>query len=213
MSASSAHDRTHVVGPDAVTVKTHARRRRYDPDRRQRIAEAATTLITRDGPFALTHRAVAAEAGVPLGSTTYHFVDLDALLSAALERITDDELTVLERWSRDWDLTRRLEDALVSLVLYYTNEERERTTVEYELHMLAYRRASMRSLGKRWEETFAAILGQVLAEHDVEVVIASFDAIMLHGLGREGLLSEEWARDYLRRVLPRSRVGCVLGTL
>lgn len=47
--------------------------RRYDPERRQRIIDAAITVVGERGIAALSHRAVAAAADVPLGSTTYHF--------------------------------------------------------------------------------------------------------------------------------------------
>lgn len=58
--------------------------RRYDPDRRQRIIDAAIRVVAGRGIAGLSHRAVAAEADVPLGSTTYHFASLDDLLIAAL---------------------------------------------------------------------------------------------------------------------------------
>ncbi len=60
--------------------------RRYDPDRRQRIIDAAIRVVGRSGIAGLSHRTVAAEAEVPLGSTTYHFTSLDELLVAALRR-------------------------------------------------------------------------------------------------------------------------------
>lgn len=177
------------------------RKRQRDPNRRQRIAEAAVSVIERDGLFALSHRAVASEAGVPLGSTTYYFDDLDALLVAALECLSDHELLVLEEWAASWDLTTQLEDALVALVLQYTNDQRDRSMLEYEVHMLAYRRASLKPPSHRWEEAFADVLSTVLPPHELPIVVASFDAIMLHGLGLDQPLSAEWAREYLRRVL------------
>ena len=60
--------------------------RRYDPERRQRIIDAAIRVAELKGIAALSHRTVAAEADVPLGSTTYHFAGLDELLVAALDR-------------------------------------------------------------------------------------------------------------------------------
>ncbi len=50
-------------------------------ERRQRILEAALRVIARDGIRAVRHRAVAAEAGVPLAATTYYFEGIDELLS------------------------------------------------------------------------------------------------------------------------------------
>ena len=60
--------------------------RRYDPERRQRIIDAAIAVVGERGIAGLSHRAVAAEADVPLGSTTYHFATLDELLVAALRQ-------------------------------------------------------------------------------------------------------------------------------
>jgi DNA-binding transcriptional regulator YbjK len=49
--------------------------------RRLQILEAALRVMARDGLRAVTHRGVAAEAGVPLSATTYYFRDLDDLLA------------------------------------------------------------------------------------------------------------------------------------
>ncbi|MAZ87427.1 MAG: TetR family transcriptional regulator [Cellvibrionaceae bacterium] len=51
--------------------------------RRQAILEAALRVIERDGVRGVKHRAVAAEAQVPLAATTYYFDDIQALLHDA----------------------------------------------------------------------------------------------------------------------------------
>src|SRR5690349_24946758 len=63
--------------------------RRYDPERRQRIIDAAIRVVGERGIAGLSHRAVAAAADVPLGSTTYHFATLDDLLVAALRQCNE----------------------------------------------------------------------------------------------------------------------------
>jgi TetR/AcrR family transcriptional regulator, regulator of biofilm formation and stress response len=55
-------------------------------DRRATILEAALRLIATDGVDAITHRRVAAAAGVPLGSTTYYFESREHLLREAFRR-------------------------------------------------------------------------------------------------------------------------------
>lgn len=52
--------------------------------RGQRLAEAALRVIGRAGIDSVTHRAVAAEAGVSLGAVTHHFPTRDAIVDAAL---------------------------------------------------------------------------------------------------------------------------------
>ncbi|MCL1048414.1 TetR family transcriptional regulator [Shewanella abyssi] len=52
--------------------------------RRVEILEATLRLIVTEGIRGVRHRAVAAEAGVPLASTTYYFKDIKDLISDAL---------------------------------------------------------------------------------------------------------------------------------
>lgn len=54
-----------------------------DPGRRDRILQAALTVIADHGVHATTHRRIAAEADVPLGSLTYYFDDLPTILREA----------------------------------------------------------------------------------------------------------------------------------
>lgn len=59
-------------------------RRRRDPEaRRREIVAAAAELIVEVGAEAITHRLVAARAGLPLGATTQYFATLDDLRTAA----------------------------------------------------------------------------------------------------------------------------------
>ncbi len=63
-----------------------SRARTPTPDR---IVEAAARLILSAGPDALTHRAIAVEAGVSLSSMTHHFATLDDIMLRAFDRIYD----------------------------------------------------------------------------------------------------------------------------
>ena len=51
--------------------------------RRLEILEGALRIMRRDGLRAVSHRSVAAEARVPLASTTYYFRDLEDLIAEA----------------------------------------------------------------------------------------------------------------------------------
>jgi len=52
--------------------------------RRRAILDATLALVGREGTAAVTHRAVAAEAGVPLAATTYYFDSKEELIRDAL---------------------------------------------------------------------------------------------------------------------------------
>lgn len=56
-------------------------------ERKQRLADAAIRVLGKHGVRALTHRAVDAEAGVPVGSAANLFATREALLEAIVERV------------------------------------------------------------------------------------------------------------------------------
>ena len=60
---------------------------RAEASRRTRDAIVAATvrIVAREGVAAVTHRRVAAEAGVALSSTTWHFAKKSDILEAALD--------------------------------------------------------------------------------------------------------------------------------
>jgi AcrR family transcriptional regulator len=59
-------------------------------DTRAKLLDAATTVIRRDGPQALTLDAVAAAAGVSKGGLLYHFASKRQLLDALVARWLDE---------------------------------------------------------------------------------------------------------------------------
>lgn len=114
--------------------------RRYDPERRSRIIDAAIRVVGERGIAGLSHRSVAAEADVPLGSTTYHFASLDELLIAALRRTNENFAAVL-RESRDLvDPDADLAAELARLLGEFFAGGRGRAELEYELYLAALRR-------------------------------------------------------------------------
>jgi TetR/AcrR family transcriptional regulator, regulator of biofilm formation and stress response len=181
---------------------TARRRRRHDPDRRERIARAAVVVLHRDGVLALNHRAVAEEADVPLGSTTYHFQGLDDLLAAALEWISDEEIRILDDWQAARDLKGNLMAALVDLLLIYCNQRRAMSILEYEVHVLAYRRPVMRELSRRWDRALNEVLSRYMSSADADLVIAMMDGVMLNNLTGDEPLAKEWAHYCLAKVVP-----------
>ncbi|WP_181782124.1 TetR/AcrR family transcriptional regulator [Pseudonocardia pini] len=60
-------------------------------NRRDTLLDAAVRVLGGGGVRALTHRAVDAEAGLPVGSTANHFSTREALLEAIVERVSAQE--------------------------------------------------------------------------------------------------------------------------
>ena len=58
--------------------------------RRSALIEAAAHLLLEQGLTAISHRAVAARAGLPLASTTYYFASADDLRDEALQHVAEE---------------------------------------------------------------------------------------------------------------------------
>ena len=78
-------------------------------DRRALLADAAIDLLAEEGMRALTHRAVDARAGLPLGTTSAYFRTRQALLTAIVKRLSDLDREDLRR--RGLDLPSRATEA------------------------------------------------------------------------------------------------------
>jgi AcrR family transcriptional regulator len=87
-------------------------------DARGQLFDAAERVLLRDGPGALTSRAVTTEAGVAKGVLHRHFADFDAFLAyLVLDRVAgvDQQATVLSEAAGTGTVADNLTDALVIL--------------------------------------------------------------------------------------------------
>ncbi|MFI6597284.1 TetR/AcrR family transcriptional regulator [Nonomuraea sp. NPDC050536] len=76
-------------------------------DRQARILEAALRLLSLQGISGVSMRAVAREAGVSLGLVNYYYEDKTSLIRAALHRIEEQDIAIVEP-----DLTLEPEERL-----------------------------------------------------------------------------------------------------
>jgi DNA-binding transcriptional regulator YbjK len=162
--------------------------------RREQILEAALRVIGRSGRESVTHRAVAEEAGVPLGSTTYYFDSRDDLLAQALEHVAEE---AVERYRglaselRAVQSPEELADGLLS-ELVAAAEDRTAYIAEYELWLEAGRRPELREAAQGWcdAEQHAVAgalesLGSSDPRTDASLVVATIDGLGERLLGRE----------------------------
>ncbi|GAA0278813.1 TetR family transcriptional regulator [Streptomyces polychromogenes] len=170
--------------------------RRYDPDRRQRIIDAAIRVVGAKGIAGLSHRSVAAEADVPLGSTTYHFKTLDELLVAALRQANEACAPALvPRAGED------LAGALARLLGELLTAGRGRAELEYELYLEALRRPALRPVAAEWCGAVVAALADHTDPLTARALVAVMDGISLQTLLTDTPYDAAYARDLLGRVL------------
>jgi DNA-binding transcriptional regulator YbjK len=156
--------------------------RRHDPHRRERIIEAAVDVISETGLAALTHRAAAARADVPLGSTTYHFTSLDELLDAAGRAVARRNVQRLNDWAHalpgEADLSRELADFIVLLA----TEHRQSSVLAYELYGGALRRPALRAASTTWDAMLTEVFESRVDTTTALALTAMFDGLLYQAL-------------------------------
>jgi DNA-binding transcriptional regulator YbjK len=176
------------------------RRGPTDPGRRDRIAAAALDIALERGVNAVSHRAVATAAGVPLGSTTYHFRDLDDLLAAAVDQAAAAWQRELDDWSSRVAAGIPLADAVCDLVLDSLRHGRARVIAEYELYLAAVHRPGLVPASRAW----AAVCTTVFARHTdprtAEALSVAMDGVILNSLATGRTPDRETVLDLLRRL-------------
>jgi TetR/AcrR family transcriptional regulator, regulator of biofilm formation and stress response len=182
--------------------------------RREQILEAALRIIGRSGRQAVTHRAVAEEAGVPLGSTTYYFDSRDDLLGQALEHVAASEV---ERYAKRGEELRtvksahELADRLID-ELVVAAQDRIAYIAEYEIWLEAGRRPELREAAQSWcdaEQRSVALALEMLGSSDpatdASLIVAAIDGLGERVLAREddpAQAAKEF-RPELRRLIER----------
>jgi len=154
-----------------------ARARRYDPERRLRIARAAMRVVGRGGVAGLSFRAVAVEADVPLGSLTYHFADKDELLQTAMTLAREQSGEMLAALLAGFAPERDLAAAMARLVEELSVHRRGQLVLDYEWIFATSGRPELAEANARWNEE-----GLALFERYAGPAQAQAASVVLHGL-------------------------------
>jgi len=179
--------------------------------RRAQLLEAALRVIARGGVSAATHRAVAAEAGVPLGATTYYFKSREDMVAQAFELVVQRDQTALAR-ARDEIVAAATDPATLARAISKTllrglGEDPEVWVGEYELFIEASRRPELKELAWAWTMAETDVLIPALerlgtrdpyraARQIVAALVGMSLEVLAHG-GREEL--PEMVEDLVRR--------------
>jgi len=196
--------------------------------RRRALLEATLRVMRRGGLRAVSHRAVAAEAGLPLAATTYYFRSLDDLITEAFLHWSEGP----RRHGRDFHeaaqavlvagderrasralVARRLAEIAARHVIRQARTLRSDRVLEFAFLHEAARMPKLRAVVRRRQvedlqflEQFHAALGsrrpQLDAYISLSVILGLERAIVLSGGGRDSLGSARAVlRGYLRTLL------------
>jgi len=175
--------------------------RRHDPDRRDRIIDAALSVIAEGGVAGTSHRRVAERAEVPLGSMTYHFSSMDELLREAFTRFA---LRVSERF------TARIEaaadrEALVAAIVHLVHDDLaagpDDLVLTLELYTLAARKPAFRQITHDWMRRSRAALERHVDARMAHELDALIEGLFIHVSLDPAPRSRAVTRDAVRRLL------------
>jgi len=157
------------------------RPRRKDPDRKERVLEAALDILAEDGVAGTTHRLVAARADVPLGSVTYHFAGLADLQAQAFARFVDVQSALFADLFAGVETREQLLEVLTDLV--QGGPARHRNAVlGFELHLAALRNPDLRALTERWTADSRAVLARFTDPDRAARLDALLEGAIMHSL-------------------------------
>lgn len=169
-------------------------------DRRVLIADAALTLLAREGARGLTHRAVDRELGLPDGSTSYYFSTRAALLLAAAERLVELDAAEIAA------LPPGFEGVVELVERWLSPRRRTRSLARLEL-LLTAARDPVFDFMRQARAQFIAQVKQASRETDAAKAAAEAVGLvaLVDGLVVHGLVSGDLPRQEARRVLEQAR--------
>ncbi|EHI13918.1 TetR/AcrR family transcriptional regulator [Mycolicibacterium thermoresistibile] len=174
-------------------------RRARGQRRRAEIIDATLAVVERDGAAGVTHRAVAAEAGIPASLTAYYFATLDDLLVAALSSVADGYTErIREIIERPGDRLR----GLAELIVESAGPGRERALAERELSTLAARRPALQPVARRWRDNVAELASTLTDDPQaIAALVAASDGLCTAILIDNAPADVDFAHGVLRRAL------------
>ena len=187
--------------------------------RRAELVKAAADVLLEGGLGAVTARAVATRAGLPLASTTYYFASVDDLRDEALRHVTDS--WVAQAAAVVAALPERLDRSQVAravIGIVGGDARREQVLLVYERYLEAGRHERLRPLVAESNKRLVEFVLEVLRradlpadEADARVVLAVADGTTIMALA-EGQPTPAATAAALEHVLsgggpPTSRCG------
>lgn len=184
--------------------------------KREQILDASVRVFGTGGAAAVTHRAVAKVAQVPLGSTTYYFTDRDDLLLQTMAHARAAEAIRLTSIVDALDETLTVDRAVVVLTEMFFDKTVADPLYDlalFEMFMEATRNVTVREEARQWSRMIGVLVDRVLPPSDpalpresvVQIVACLVDGLMLEAVSNGELtvadLSERLAL-VVRRLCP-----------
>lgn len=181
--------------------------------KREKILDASVQVFGTGGAVAVTHRAVAKVAKVPLGSTTYYFTDRDDLLLQTMAHARRAESIRLHAIVDALDGTLAVDRAVEVLTEMFFDKTVADPLYDlalFEMFLEATRNITVRDEAREWSEMIGVLVDRVLPPSDpalpraiaVQIVACLVDGLMLEAVSNGELTVPDLA-ERLKVVVDR----------
>lgn len=178
-----------------------ATRRRRDPEaRRREIVTAAAELIVEVGAEAVTHRMVAARAGVPLGATTQYFDTLDDLRSAAFRALAE-EVDVRLDGVRQALAERGHTPEVIAALVSESMDDKHAVQADRAVVTAAVHDPRLRELARHFSDRLVELLEPTYGEDRARAAMIFIDGIIWSMHIRDDRLAQSFIETALARIL------------
>jgi DNA-binding transcriptional regulator YbjK len=169
-----------------------------EKDRKTLIADAAIELLASAGAKGLTHRAVDAQAGLPVGSTSFYCRTRQELLTLALMRHAALDMDDLHADALKMAQAELCVDSFVDMLVervadWLSPPKRMRLVARFELFMVASRDADLAAIVTQQRQQFLHATEAALRKAGVPkptkvapMVLVTVDAILLDHIRANG---------------------------
>ena len=168
---------------------------------RDRIIDATLDCLVTHGVAGTSMRMVAEGAHVSLGSVTHHFVDKDALLSAAFQVFADRSAA---RFREYYEGVDSLESARRATVHMLTDSAASRrgTILGSELYTLSLRRPRHRMVLVQWTHRCRKVIREHFDAETTYLLDAFYEGVLLHRSMHLGEYPDESIALAVQRLTP-----------
>jgi len=164
-------------------------------------------VVAAGGLAGLTHRAVADEADVPLGSTTYYFADRTALLVAAMHVAIKAERRLIARRlaAKGGALAQQLAALLATQTA--SRQARDRVRAAYELYVVGARSELLRPISAQWDAVLRDAIARRCDEDTARDLYAVVSGLALEAAVADAPIDAADAARLLERIISPAERG------
>ena len=204
------YERTYTRGQhgtrmNAMIADMPSQSSRVDPERQQHIIDAALRVIASRGVAGTSHRVVAAEAHVPLGSMTYYFDGMHDLLHQAFDQFARASVLKFAARMQSASTVDEACDAIALSIERDVLGNQRDLNINLEFYTLAARDLSFRDISDRWMSATQKVMGRFFDSETTVLLDAMIEGLTLHrALGGEPR-NPQSIRDGIRRIIDHRR--------